>query len=234
MNILRKISLFILEWLYPIRAVCMGCNSEIGFEKPWLCDDCREKLAHMWIGASLPPEGCHVDGAAFAYEYHGPAGNMVRNLKYRGVLRLADIMSADMVQALKGIDPVGADMIVPVPMHPRRIKKRGYNQAEVLSQRLSEHLKIPCICALRRVRNTRQQARLSDQARLKNLKNAFISDVSVNNKCILLVDDVCTTGGTAESCAEALRAAGAKNVFLLCFALAKHQSEDKNGKNHQR
>lgn len=223
MSILKKILRAIREWIYPTTAICMGCNSEAGFDRPWLCDECREKLTRSWIGASLPPEGCFVDGAAFAYEYHGPAGSMVRNLKYRGILNLADLMADDMIKALKTIEPIGAEMIVSVPMHPKRIKKRGYNQAEVLAKKVSERIGVPYASCLHRVRNTRQQARLSDAERLKNLKNAFRAEDSVSGKCVLLIDDVCTTGGTAHSCAEALRAAGAKNVFLLCFAIAKHR-----------
>jgi len=211
----------LMELLFPLNAVCMGCGSEAGFEKPWLCDECRKQLANSWIGASPPPEKCIVDGAAFAYNYHGPAGSMVRNLKYRGILRLADIMADDMVRALKAIEPTGADMIVPVPMHPRRMKKRGYNQAEVLANALSRKTGIPCVPALSRIRNTLQQARLSDRDRMTNLRNAFYSDTSVYEKRVLLIDDVCTTGGTAHNCAEALRIAGAKNIFLLCFAIAK-------------
>ncbi|MBR6767439.1 MAG: hypothetical protein IKM02_05760, partial [Clostridia bacterium] len=74
--------------IYPVRAECMGCSDASGHENGWLCDECREKLAKSWVGAAPVPGECHAEGAAFAYVYNGPAGGIVRNMKYRGVRRL--------------------------------------------------------------------------------------------------------------------------------------------------
>lgn len=204
-----------VELLFPTRAVCMGCDSAAGFEQEWLCDDCRKKLARQWLGAF--PEN-QLDGAAAAYHYAGPAGGVVRNLKYRSVLDLAKPMSKDMLRALEQIQPVGAEMVVPVPMHPKRLKQRGYNQSELLAKEIAAALEIPCENGLVRTRNTLQQARLEGDQRRKNLKDAFAAQPCVSGWRVLLVDDVYTTGETARECARALRAGGAISVSFLAYA----------------
>jgi len=211
----------LLALIYPVRAVCQGCMSAAGHERGWLCEACREKLARSWIGASPVVGECQAEGAAFAYAYGGPAGGLVRSLKYRGVRRLGEFMATDMVRALEGIEPVNADMVVPVPMHPKRRRQRLYNHAEILADHVAQMKDIPMCCALKRVRMTTQQALLSGEERRHNLNQSIKVDADVSGKTILLVDDVYTTGATAAACEKALRQAGAKHVYLLCYALAK-------------
>lgn len=206
----------LLDVLYPRRAVCMGCDSKAGLERDWLCDDCRQALAKKWVGAKLLRG---LDGSAIAFQYQGPAGGMVRHLKYGGVTALAEPMADDMLSAYRQILPTGAEMIVPVPMHVRRRKLRGYNQSEVLAKVIAERLELPMVLALERTRNTVQQARLEGDERHRNLKGAFRVTCDVKGGNILLVDDVYTTGATAIECAETLRNAGAENVYFLAFAM---------------
>ena len=211
----------LLELIYPIRAECMGCGTRAGFERDWLCEDCRQALANRWVGAAPPPEGGLIDGAAYAYLYGGPAGGLVRNLKYRGVSRLAEPMGRQMLRAFDGLQPAQIDCVVPVPMHIRRTRKRGVNQALLLAREMAGGLGLPLAEALVRTRNTRQQARLDAAERLHNLDGAFAVACDVKGKRVLLVDDVCTTGATANACAEALLAGGASTVLLVCFCLAR-------------
>ncbi len=211
----------LLELIYPIRAECMGCGTRAGFERDWLCEDCRQALANRWVGAAPPPEGGLIDGAAYAYLYGGPAGGLVRNLKYRGVSRLAEPMGRQMLRAFDGLQPAQIDCVVPVPMHIRRTRKRGVNQALLLAREMAGGLGLPLAEALVRTRNTRQQARLDAAERLHNLDGAFAVACDVKGKRVLLVDDVCTTGATANACAEALLAGGASAVLLVCFCLAR-------------
>ena len=205
----------ILDWVYPKRAVCMGCGDAGGMENDWLCEECRRTLAGSRIGAQSVPK---LDGAAMAYRYHGPAGGMVRNLKYRGVKLLAEPMTAAMLEAYRRIEPTGAELVTFVPMHPWRRLRRGLNQSEVLAVWMAKRLGLPCRGVLNRTRNTVQQAKLTGEERQKNLKDAFRADESVNGKRVLLVDDVFTTGATALECAKALRQAGATSVYYLAFA----------------
>ena len=199
----------------------MGCGTRAGFERDWLCEDCRQALSNRWVGAAPPPEGGLIDGAAYAYLYGGPAGGLVRNLKYRGVSRLAEPMGRQMLRAFDGLQPAQIDCVVPVPMHIRRTRKRGVNQALLLAREMAGGLGLPLAEALVRTRNTRQQARLDAAERLHNLDGAFAVACDVKGKRVLLVDDVCTTGATANACAEALLAGGASAVLLVCFCLAR-------------
>ena len=210
------------ELLYPKRAVCMGCGDMSGLERDWLCEACRQKLAKDWIGAHNVSPGT-LDGAAFAFHYAGPAGGIVRHMKYNGVKRLAPMMCDAMARAFEAIQPTGAEWVVPVPMHPKRARERCFNHSELLARGVAERTGLQCVNALSRTRNTAQQARLTDDERRANLKDAFACGVSPEGRRVLLVDDVYTTGTTARSCAEALRGGGAKNVYLLCFALAKRE-----------
>lgn len=204
-----------MEIMFPTRAVCMGCGSMAGFETEWLCRDCLRQMTKGWIGAFPEPK---LDGAAAAYPYGGPAGGVVRNFKYAGVTALAGPMAEEMLLALERIQPVGAEMIVPVPMHPKRIRQRGYNQSELLAKIIAEALEVPCENGLIRLRDTVQQARLEGDERRKNLKNAFRAEPCVSGWRVLLVDDVYTTGETARECAKALREGGAISVSFLAYA----------------
>ena len=217
---LKRAARALLELIYPIRAECMGCGAKTGFERDWLCEDCRQALANRWVGAAPPPEGGLIDGAAYGYFYRGPAGGLVRNLKYRGVSRLAEPMGRQMVRALEGLQPAHIDCVTPVPMHVRRVRKRGVNQALLLAREVADGLQLPLEEALVRTRNTLQQARLDEAKRLHNLDGAFAVAGNVAGKRVLLVDDVCTTGATANACAEALLQGGADAVLLVCFCLA--------------
>lgn len=210
----------LVRLVYPVRAVCMGCGTKAGFDRDWLCEDCRQEMSSRWVGVAPPPEGGLIDGAAYGYHYGGPAAGLVRNLKYRGVARLAEPMGARMVAAFAGLQPAHIDCVVPVPMHIRRQRRRGCNHALLLARAVAEGMSLPVAEAITRTRNTRQQARLSDEERLHNLDGAFAVTGDVAGKRVLLVDDVCTTGATANACAAALLEGGAEAVLLLCFCQA--------------
>ena len=111
---------------------------------------------------------------------------------------------------------VGADMVVPVPLHHTRRRSRGFNQAEELAQ----HLGLPLRRALRRSRATRPQTDLPAAQRHANVRDAFVRArrADVTGLCVLLVDDVCTTGATLEACARVLKQAGARQVRAITAA----------------
>ena len=104
-----------------------------------------------------------------------------------------------------------------MPVHKTRLKKRGYNQAEILARELAERTDKPCAELLQKERSTPNQARLNKSERMENLKGAF-SAISETPKHVVLIDDVMTTGATASECAKTLKRAGASVVYLLTFA----------------
>ena len=165
----------------------------------------------------------HLSGAAFAYPYAGPAGGLVRRLKYTGVGVLAERMSLELARAAKLLRIGDNVLITCVPMHPRRLRKRGVNHAELLARGVAREMQLQFGDVLMRTRNAPQQARLSEAERRRNLKDGFAVrpewNARVQGAKILLIDDVFTTGSTAQHCAEALRRAGAAQVYFVAYAL---------------
>lgn len=221
-----KLIELIKDIFFPRRAECMGCGSKIGMDYNDLCAECREKMAKSWVGVRMPDRKLKLNGMAFGYRYASPAGGMVRKLKYHGVFLLADEMSGDIARAAALLHIRDA-VATYVPMHPKRIRKRGFNHSELLARKTAERLNIECFELLRRTRNAPQQARLSHEQRLENLKGAFEAVHSekyrIKGRNILLIDDVFTTGATAKSCAEALLDAGAAKVYFAAYAYGERK-----------
>ena len=211
---------YLLDLFFPVRAQCLGCGDERGCDEPFLCDVCRRLL---WpINAVVQHDDWQARGlnsACFAYRYARPVRGLIHAFKYRGVSMLAESMAADLFRLMvkRGIGPY--DAIVPVPLYPARQRKRGYNQSALLAEALSRRCGIPVNTdAVRRIRNTRQQAKLSAEKRHSNTNGAFSAGSDVSGLRILLIDDVITTGSTMCACAEILRGAGARNVDAMTFA----------------
>ena len=119
------------------------------------------------------------------------------------------------------------DVIIPVPVHPSRYRKRGYNQAEILARKLGERLQIEvCSTLLVRVKRTRPQKELNTAERMRNLQKAFIVEGTLPKRYrrILLIDDIYTTGSTMETCTRRLKEAGAEKVF--CISICSGQVPD--------
>ena len=146
--------------------------------------------------------------------YEGTLRDVVHALKYeqrRSVaVRLSAMMAAEGGDVLRG-----ADLVVPVPLHRRRQRERGFNQAEELAR----HLPVPMNRALRRVRATRPQIDLTADERRDNVRGAFALRRAIRHgSVIVVVDDVATTGATLEACARVLRSAGAAEIRALTAA----------------
>nr|QGT50790.1 hypothetical protein Elusimicrob2101_0530 [uncultured Elusimicrobia bacterium] len=147
---------------------------------------------------------------------------MVHALKYGGADYLAKEMGKLMaVRFCTYPELAEAETVMPVPLFPKRLRKRGYNQSELLAVSLACETGLACdVCSLVRTRDTVSQTTLGRKGRLSNMTGAFVckNPSAVKGKVILLVDDVATTGATLEGCAAALKAAGAKKVFAYTFA----------------
>ena len=212
----------LLNLLFPRRATCLGCGDMLGCDRDDICDECRMKLAGSWIGLKPALKKSRIDGAVYAYGYHGPAGRLVRNLKYRGAWLLAEEMGADIARAAMLLRIENICYVTAVPMHPRRLRTRGRNHAEVLARVVAERLGLEYVDMLMRTRNARQQARLTPKQRKENLRGVFAVREEymelVNGAEVLIVDDVFTTGATAIHCTGALKDAGADKVYFAAYA----------------
>ncbi len=256
MGWLRLVRALWMEALYPSQANCMGCGSPAGAFEGWLCKDCAQLLKPLCdipgprcprCGRPLDEDGRRartcvtcgdwpdglISAARFPFPYRRPVSGMIRRMKYQGVARMADWMAGEMHKAAARELPGGYDIIVPVPMHVRRLRQRGANHAAAIAQALAQRAGVPCVPALKRERDTPQQARLPALERRKNLEGAFHTCQDVRGQRVLLVDDVVTTGATALACARALRAGGAEDVQFLALAGAIDrvlpQQREKNG-----
>jgi len=199
-----------LRTLFPARCALCGV---IGL--PAFCEDCRSEIAPLDPAVRILGDGNPLDVVVSCYPFEGRAAQAVKRLKYSRATALAGPLAAEIRSAYERHSLDEFDLIVPVPVSARRLRDRGFNQSDLLSENLpAEHLDKRC---LRRIRHTRPQVGLTADQRLTNLKGAFTASASVRGKSILLVDDVVTSGGTGIACADALLAAGATKVGLLTF-----------------
>jgi ComF family protein len=164
-----------------------------------------------------------LDGAEArhaAYRYGGPLADAIRRFKYGGQAELAPVLGrlmAPRARALAG----RLDAVAPVPLHPRRLRERGFDQASLLAAALSEELGVPRrLDLVVRARATVPQASLDRPARLANVDGAFEARLAARGLVVLVVDDVRTTGATAAAVSAALLDAGARAAHSLALALA--------------
>ena len=175
------------------------------------CGRCRRGLTPITLGASLGP-------------YEGTLRLLLHELKYRGRRRVAPRLAEALLQTPEvGRVLGGGHVLLPVPLHPKKRRARGFNQSELLAREIGSRAGLPVAAsALKRLKNTRPQTGLSAAARRVNMRGAFAirKRAAVEGRVVVLVDDVVTTGATSLACARALRAAGAPEVRLLSAARA--------------
>lgn len=162
----------------------------------------------------------------FLFEAGGPLRDALHLLKYSGLPALGDALGAELGRHVAG-DPdfAAADLLVPVPLHPARLRERGFNQSERIARGAAAAAGIPARADLvRRSRNTPTQTSLGFRDRETNVRGAFGAgrgaSAAAGGRTIILVDDVVTTGATLRACALVLRASGAERVFAASVALA--------------
>lgn len=210
-----------LDALYPQGNLCHLCGQPaLRQDEAVLCEACAGALRASFLQVDearvAVRDALTAARAAFAYE--GEAMRLVRALKYHSDALCALPLAWGMARAFCEDEALRrAEVIVPVPMHPSRLRARGYNQAELLARALQETLSLPLDTeTLCRVKRNRSQIGLHRNARLRNLAGSFKArGDALRGRHVLLIDDVRTTGATAEACALALVRGGAKSVCLL-------------------
>jgi len=219
----------VLDCLFP--QVCVGCG-RIGDH---ICSQCATHLP-LLVGPVCPacgqpqPSGmlCHscastrrsISAVRSVFRFEGTIRTAIHELKYRNLRAIAPALAEHLDEYLRSWQ-LDVDFLVPVPLRKKRLRERGYNQAELLTAALAGMCGVPMRKgSLRRTGGTMSQVRTRDaQERHRNVADAFTCpDASLSAKRILLIDDVCTTGATLEACATALRSAGVHEVLGLTVA----------------
>lgn len=153
--------------------------------------------------------------AVFGYRF--PLDRLIQAMKYEEQLALSQLFSEKMIQR---ISPNGLpDYVIPMPLHPDKLKRRGFNQALLIAARLARSLERPLLIhACQRLRDTPSQSSLSWRERKKNVRGAFRCDVDLSGKRIALVDDVLTTGASLNALADAVQKRGATEISAWVVA----------------
>mgnify|MGYP000061583506 FL=1 len=229
-----------VELVFPAEPVCPACGREPGLYRglgrqclkrivlivPPICNLCGRMLRLNKASDGKCQECC---GTAYYFSkaravamYEGALREYLAEVKYRYRPDLGMALGELMVEWLKAYPKYGKfDLIIPVPIHPQKLAIRGYNQAELLSIPLQRHLGIPVKSdIIIRRKLTETQNALDRESRFSNVRQAFqvVRPGALTGKCVLLVDDIMTTGATASEVSRMLLRAGALDVKLLTLA----------------
>lgn len=190
---------------------CMKCGKEVDREEQEYCRDCVRLPKHYIQGYPV-------------FRYEGALKAGMAAFKYHNRKEYAEFYADSIWQTYKQeLQQCRLDLLIPVPVHKHKLRKRGYNQAELIARALSRYMQLPC-CGkvLTRIIDTRPQKELNDKERLNNLKRAFLlSSNEVKLKRVLLVDDIYTTGATIEACTQVLSEAGAEAVYYTSVCIGE-------------
>ena len=218
---MHRIGILADKLVYPDTGACVYCNREGLVVEDGLCPDCRKKEEAQRRPSALAYHGALVCYAPFFYA--GVVQDLILRYKFKNARWMASYMAKKMWDSLK--DLAEFDVITCVPLHKKRRKWRGYNQARLLAEEISRLSGKPYREMLFRQRNTKQQSLLSAAERLENVKDAFVPilGADVGGKRVLLVDDVTTTGSTLLACNAALKKLGVKRVEAAVFAVPEEE-----------
>ena len=215
-----KILEFILDLLYPKK--CIFCGKVLSGTD--LCSECEAKL-HYTKGDSIYQKFPFVKKCISPLYYKDIVRDSILRYKFIGCssysVRYGAILS-DCIE--NNLDCGGIDVITYVPISRRRMRKRGYNQSELIAAEAAKRLELPCNALLKKIKDNPAQSSVNDRKkRTDNVAGVYkvINEELVRGKYILLVDDVVTTGSTISECARMLCKAGAKEVY--CATIARHE-----------
>ncbi len=202
-----------LRLLFPPRCVLCGQEGDL------ICESCGRSFPPR-LDADAIPKLTRIRAARAVWPYEGNVREIVRRYKYNGLRSLAPVLAVEMGNLLDEWGPA-IDVIVHVPVHPARLRERGFDQSELLARELSRMTELVTVPALARLRETGVQARaMSAAERVANVRGAFYvpNPAAIQRANVLLIDDVLTTGATLTEAGRALRQGGARNVYALALA----------------
>lgn len=231
---LQRLREFIIETLYP--KTCAGC----GLRGTWVCELCEpqaialssvpccRRCGTLRIKNVCACRGLHPNilRARSCFPYTLWVADAVKRMKYEDESTRAEHLGGYLAETIATLGR--ADALIPVPLHPRKLRDRGYNQSQLLAERAGKALGIPILPLVKRHRATPSQVGLKGAERLANVANAFSVDerfVPRTDGRYILIDDVRTTGSTLNACVSALAGAGITRIDIATVALDMRSAE---------
>jgi len=218
-----------VESFFPRRCVgcgrvgdflCPECLEKLPRLLPPLCPNCGRPQASGIVCPSCRRRQTEIDGIRSPFRFDEVIRKAIYELKYRNLKTISPCLAELLADYIRS-NPLAGEVLVCVPLHPRRLRERGYNQSSLLARELSKRIDLPVIedCLIR-VKQAHPQVRARDvDERRRNVADAFVCrDEKLTGKQIILIDDVCTSGATLESCAAALKSKGVVSVWGLTLA----------------
>ena len=236
---LKNLTQFFLNTLFPIK--CIYCSQKFDV---FLCEDCLKKIVYIEnqtcpVCKTFNEKGdvcikCRSvsmpDGLIAMCEYNHIISELLQAYKYNGIAGVEAIINFIVASffkrnSLKMRFYIDDCVIVPIPLHKKRLQEREFNQSEVIANIVASHLNTPVNkTLLKRIKNTPKQSLLSKEKRIENIQNAFAIDNIdiVHQRNVLLIDDVYTTGSTMQECVRVLKdKANFKKIYGLVLAKGK-------------
>ena len=225
-SLLGQVSKQALDLLFPLSCVvcrregefiCRGCEPALPRLVAPFCRICALPDARdvcRWC-SQAPLE---LDGVRAPFLFEGPIREAVHSLKYRGI-RAATPYLGSLLAGYMSENPLPGDLVMPVPLHPHRMRSRGYNQSELLARKLARETGLDLdVSSLARVKNSGPQVGGNRELRRSNVEGSFVCWADLSSRRVILVDDVATTGSTLSACGSELKGAGASSVWGVVLA----------------
>jgi ComF family protein len=205
----------LLKIFFP--QVCVVCDRRANY----FCARCQDKIDFLYFQPKLPLLEGQIDELGILGFYTPPLSTVIKALKYQSLFPIGPLLGDLLYQHLPL--PADIDYATAVPLHPKRHRQRGYNQAELIARQLATRLGVPYQELLIRQRYSRNLASAkNDEERLALIDKAFVVNPaqqhSILGKNILIVDDVITTGSTLATCAKQFKQTGAKKIWAVAVA----------------
>ena len=227
-------SIWKLAWDIIFPPICVNCGTDIKDQSKFLCQNCFDEIQILsalrcpecGAGLANSDSACHKSNyvLAPASKFFPPIPALIHNFKYKELIKIGDILSAMVIVCLKNSGIELKDFVVTqIPLYPTKLRKRGFNQSEVMAKSVANYFSLPQENLLQRVKNNPQQAKQKDFSnRKENVKNCFqsLNSHKIAGKKIILVDDVSTSGATLFEASRVLKKYGAKKIIALVVAKA--------------
>lgn len=235
---MKQIKDFFVELLYPKRmkccicgresreAVCSTCLASLEFIEGRVCLKCGKGLEDKYEKHLCPDcqgEQKQFEMAISCFQYEDMGKNIIHKLKYEGCKDVAKLLGRLMKEKLQD-EGLAVDAVVPVPIHPHKELSRGYNQACLMAEELAVAMNLPVWDCLERTKQTKEQFKLDKHQRIQNVHNAFRAKMlyNVEYSQVVLVDDIYTTGSTADECSRVLKQMGVRRIYVMTAATGRN------------